>query len=154
MGLAGDVKLMFDHLFQNDLYVLVTDQGFLNEPSVVWETLNNVDGNSVFVDASFHESKPSSAEETSDHLLALTLQEEEKRREEEANAANRSTPIAPSPSTSSERPVTPEPPVPSRRLIKSDRSDRCRKKVCDLKLVGKTKVGITDTSEQLVTYQS
>ncbi|KAK7491490.1 hypothetical protein BaRGS_00017319 [Batillaria attramentaria] len=38
---------------QNELFVLVTDQGFLTESNVVWETLSNVDGDCHFVDASF-----------------------------------------------------------------------------------------------------
>ncbi|VDK73344.1 unnamed protein product [Gongylonema pulchrum] len=36
------------------LYVLVTDMGFLGESSVVWETLDSVDGSSTFVDAAYH----------------------------------------------------------------------------------------------------
>lgn len=38
---------------QNELFTLVTDQGFLTESSVVWETLNNVEGDGHFVDAEF-----------------------------------------------------------------------------------------------------
>jgi hypothetical protein len=38
---------------QNELFVLVTDQGFLSEPNVVWETLSNVEGDGHFVDANF-----------------------------------------------------------------------------------------------------
>jgi len=34
--------------------VLATDQGFLNESNVVWETLSNVEGDGHFVDAAFH----------------------------------------------------------------------------------------------------
>lgn len=41
-------------VFQNELFVLVTDQGFLNEKNVMWETLNNVEGDGCFVDAQFH----------------------------------------------------------------------------------------------------
>ncbi|XP_035223288.1 ubiquitin carboxyl-terminal hydrolase MINDY-2-like, partial [Stegodyphus dumicola] len=37
---------------KNCLYQLVTDQGFLNE-NVVWETLNNIEGDGQFVDSSF-----------------------------------------------------------------------------------------------------
>lgn len=40
--------------FQNELFLLVTDQGFLNEKNVVWETLNNVEGDGYFVDTNFH----------------------------------------------------------------------------------------------------
>uniref|UniRef100_A0A915C4S7 Ubiquitin carboxyl-terminal hydrolase n=1 Tax=Parascaris univalens TaxID=6257 RepID=A0A915C4S7_PARUN len=111
---------------KDGLFVLVADQGFINEPSVVWETLNSVDGSSVFVDASFNESRPADAKETSDHLLALALQEEESRREEEANAMSRSIPTAPSSSTSSEGFITSEASTPSiaKRFNKPDKSDR------------------------------
>ena len=40
-------------IFQNELFILVTDQGFLTERQVVWETLSNVDGDGHFVDATF-----------------------------------------------------------------------------------------------------
>ena len=41
------------------LYSLVTDQVFLNEPSVVWERLDDVDGgSSTFVDGTFVKSSP------------------------------------------------------------------------------------------------
>ena len=36
------------------LYLLVTDQGFLNQPHVVWETLDNIQGDTVFVDQDFN----------------------------------------------------------------------------------------------------
>ncbi|POI22372.1 hypothetical protein CIB84_013881 [Bambusicola thoracicus] len=36
------------------LYLLVTDQGFLQEERVVWESLHNVDGDSCFCDTQFH----------------------------------------------------------------------------------------------------
>ncbi|NWW33432.1 MINY1 hydrolase, partial [Panurus biarmicus] len=36
------------------LYLLVTDQGFLQEPGVVWESLHSVDGDSCFCDTDFH----------------------------------------------------------------------------------------------------
>lgn len=39
---------------QSHLYLLVTDQGFLQEEQVVWESLHNVDGDSCFCDADFH----------------------------------------------------------------------------------------------------
>lgn len=38
---------------QGALYQLVTDQGFLTEPNVVWETLHNIEGDSQFVDGNF-----------------------------------------------------------------------------------------------------
>uniref|UniRef100_A0A0M3KG49 Ubiquitin carboxyl-terminal hydrolase n=1 Tax=Anisakis simplex TaxID=6269 RepID=A0A0M3KG49_ANISI len=87
----------FNTLYKNkdELYVLVTDQGFINEPSVVWETLNSVDGSSTFVNASFSKSKPTNANEDSElvlkanncviwnHLLALALQQEENNKQEQ-----------------------------------------------------------------------
>nr|KAF6304852.1 MINDY lysine 48 deubiquitinase 1 [Pipistrellus kuhlii] len=39
---------------KSHLYLLVTDQGFLQEEQVVWESLHNVDGDSCFCDADFH----------------------------------------------------------------------------------------------------
>uniref|UniRef100_A0A8D2QV75 Ubiquitin carboxyl-terminal hydrolase n=1 Tax=Zosterops lateralis melanops TaxID=1220523 RepID=A0A8D2QV75_ZOSLA len=36
------------------LYLLVTDQGFLQEEAVVWESLHSVDGDSCFCDTDFH----------------------------------------------------------------------------------------------------
>ena len=36
------------------LYLLVTDQGFLHQPQVVWETLDNIQGDTVFVDQDFN----------------------------------------------------------------------------------------------------
>lgn len=41
------------------LYNLVTDVVFYNEPSVVWERLEDVDGSgTTYVDADFHKSSP------------------------------------------------------------------------------------------------
>lgn len=77
------------------LFQLVTDQGFLSEPSVVWETLSNIEGDGRFVDQEFvlvppkQSAGPSSSsgldflspdqvkqQEDQDYLLALSLQEE------------------------------------------------------------------------------
>lgn len=44
---------MYSFSFQGNIYVLLTDVGFVNEPNFVWETLNNIDGNTQFVDAEF-----------------------------------------------------------------------------------------------------
>ena len=41
------------YFFQDELFLLVTDQGFLNEDQVIWESLANVEGDSYFVDAEF-----------------------------------------------------------------------------------------------------
>ena len=40
------------HFFQ-ELFLLATDQGFLKEPKVVWETLNTIDGDIQFVNENF-----------------------------------------------------------------------------------------------------
>ncbi|ELT98155.1 hypothetical protein CAPTEDRAFT_179036 [Capitella teleta] len=85
----------FSTLFKrkNELFILVTDQGFLTESNVVWETLSNVEGDGHFVDASFHtyrKSEPSNhtipsstipvgtpQQVDQDYLVALSLQEEQ-----------------------------------------------------------------------------
>ncbi|KAF4073548.1 hypothetical protein AMELA_G00244490 [Ameiurus melas] len=41
------------------LYLLVTDQGFLQEDTVVWESLHNVEGDGNFCDSEFRLSHPS-----------------------------------------------------------------------------------------------
>ncbi|XP_077978002.1 ubiquitin carboxyl-terminal hydrolase MINDY-2-like [Glandiceps talaboti] len=73
---------------KNELFLLVTDQGFLTENNVVWETLANTEGDSYFVDGDFHTRPPCdttppikdiSTEQqiNQDYLVALTLQEEQ-----------------------------------------------------------------------------
>lgn len=63
------------------LYTLVTDQVFLNEPSVVWERLEDVDGSSsTFVDSDLVRATPAGGDyagfTASDvHHDALTLEE-------------------------------------------------------------------------------
>lgn len=76
---------------------MVTDQGFLKEPRVVWETLSNIDGDCHFVDETFVTVSPAAnsqdpcdvpvmANLTSeqqidqDHQLAMTLAEEDEKR--------------------------------------------------------------------------
>ena len=57
--------------FQDLLYLLVTDQGFLREPRVVWETLASTDGAGQFVDGNFEplspEQPPASSPQQVDH---------------------------------------------------------------------------------------
>jgi len=36
-----------------ELFILVTDQGFLTEPSVIWETLVNIEGDGQFVNSEY-----------------------------------------------------------------------------------------------------
>ncbi|THH08189.1 hypothetical protein EW146_g9070 [Bondarzewia mesenterica] len=87
---------------ENALYTLVTDQVFLNEPSIVWERLADVDqGAAAFVDGIFRKSSPAGGDwaghtgesalaalegysqagvvvdPAADHALARRLQEEE-----------------------------------------------------------------------------
>lgn len=78
---------------KNELFQLVTDQGFLTESNVVWETLGNVEGDCHFVDSEFHTyTKPEppsvpvdntniavNTDEQIDHdyLVALSLNQEE-----------------------------------------------------------------------------
>ena len=49
---------------------MVTDQGFVSEPNVMWETLANVEGDSHFVDQEFNTYTPSSS--TTNHLVHPT----------------------------------------------------------------------------------
>ncbi|KAF5916199.1 hypothetical protein HPG69_010558 [Diceros bicornis minor] len=78
--------------YKSHLYLLVTDQGFLQEEQVVWESLHNVDGDSCFCDSDFHLShslgKGPGAEGGSgspekqrqvdqDYLIALSLQQQQ-----------------------------------------------------------------------------
>ena len=73
----------------NQLYQLATDQGFLSEPDVVWETLNSIEGNTHFVDSKFEIVPPKESftdltpvldmtnQVDQDHLLALSLAREQ-----------------------------------------------------------------------------
>nr|CDS29074.1 protein FAM63A [Hymenolepis microstoma] len=58
------------------IYVLLTDVGFVNESNFVWETLNNIDGDSQFVDSEFkvvtESSSPLSPTCTSTDAKSLT----------------------------------------------------------------------------------
>ncbi|KAL1007266.1 hypothetical protein UPYG_G00084310 [Umbra pygmaea] len=72
--------------FKGQLYLLVTDQGFLTEEKVVWESLHNVDGDGNFCDSEFRLRPPSDPETVyrgqqdqieQDYLMALTLQQEQ-----------------------------------------------------------------------------
>ncbi|CAI5732643.1 unnamed protein product [Peronospora destructor] len=94
----------FSTLFKFDgaLYLLVTDAGYLDEPTVVWEILNEIDGDTEYLDAQFRPRKETSgldiqaaeltipscglfgksAEQSEDnldpdYLLALKFQQEE-----------------------------------------------------------------------------
>ncbi|NXE15956.1 MINY1 hydrolase, partial [Lophotis ruficrista] len=77
---------------QGHLYLLVTDQGFLQEEGVVWESLHNVDGDSCFCDTHFHLSHAPGKEGATaappdprlqqrqvdqDYMIALSLQQQQ-----------------------------------------------------------------------------
>ncbi|KAG2470659.1 ubiquitin carboxyl-terminal hydrolase MINDY-2 isoform X1 [Polypterus senegalus] len=75
---------------KGQLYLLVTDQGFLTEEKVVWESLHNVDGDGNFCDSEFHLRPPSDPETVykgqqdqidQDYLIALSLQQEQQSQE-------------------------------------------------------------------------
>ncbi|VDL64864.1 unnamed protein product, partial [Nippostrongylus brasiliensis] len=40
------------------LFLLVSDSGYVNEPSIVWESFNNVDGSSIFLASDFTVGSP------------------------------------------------------------------------------------------------
>ncbi len=41
---------------QGELFLLLTDQGFLTQDKMVWQTLSSVDGDGSFVDCNFKRS--------------------------------------------------------------------------------------------------
>ncbi|KAG4093961.1 DUF544-domain-containing protein [Neocallimastix lanati (nom. inval.)] len=79
----------------NTLYTLVTDQGFVNERKIVWESLTRVDGDSYFVDGLFNRYDErsimndqenlmlNSPNEDLDYAIALSLQEDEEKKRDE-----------------------------------------------------------------------
>ncbi|XP_003748263.1 ubiquitin carboxyl-terminal hydrolase MINDY-2 [Galendromus occidentalis] len=72
----------------NQLYQLVTDQGFLTEHMVVWESLTNVEGDGQFTDGDFGQTPPQLSREQQieqDEQLARQMQMEEE--EQAASAA-------------------------------------------------------------------
>ncbi|XP_069693288.1 ubiquitin carboxyl-terminal hydrolase MINDY-2-like isoform X2 [Periplaneta americana] len=85
---------------ENELFQLVTDQGFLHEPRVVWETLSNIEGDGVFVDGRFIAVPPKTSgpyralpldvsedqQISHDYLVALSLEEDQKKQQESERA--------------------------------------------------------------------
>ncbi|XP_003418444.2 ubiquitin carboxyl-terminal hydrolase MINDY-2 isoform X3 [Loxodonta africana] len=76
--------------YKGQLYLLVTDQGFLTEEKVVWESLHNVDGDGNFCDSEFRLRPPSDPDTVyrgqqdqidQDYLMALSLQQEQQSQE-------------------------------------------------------------------------
>lgn len=93
---------------KEQLYQLVTDQGFLTEHSVVWETLVNVEGDGSFTDGDFMINPPQLTKEqqiSQDEQLARQIQMEEEM--QASAAAERATPTATSP-TSTSSPQSPQ----------------------------------------------
>lgn len=43
--------------FEGELYLLATDQGYMNQPDLVWEKLNEVNGDTLFMTGNFKEFK-------------------------------------------------------------------------------------------------
>ncbi|KAJ8526859.1 hypothetical protein K7X08_029336 [Anisodus acutangulus] len=43
--------------FEGELYILATDQGFINQPDLVWEKFNEVNGDTIYVTGNFKEFK-------------------------------------------------------------------------------------------------
>ncbi|CAF0994833.1 unnamed protein product [Didymodactylos carnosus] len=66
--------------FNHRLFLLVTDQGFIDQTNVVWETLDNTRGNSLMCDGQFRnyrERVQLQRNEEQDEQLALALQQQE-----------------------------------------------------------------------------
>ncbi|KAG2770962.1 hypothetical protein PC129_g15113 [Phytophthora cactorum] len=63
--------------FEGALYLLVTDAGYLDEPTVVWELLNEIDGDTTYLDAQF---RPVTSSEQQQSILT---QQQQQRQDEE-----------------------------------------------------------------------
>lgn len=50
--------------YEGALYLLATDAGYLDEPSIVWERLNEIDGDTEYVDANFRRVGSSERQQT------------------------------------------------------------------------------------------
>lgn len=64
----------------NNLYTLVTDNGYLNHKNVVWETLDSIDGDGRFCNSQFKEITAADAAVTtqSDQHVAAALEDPHK----------------------------------------------------------------------------
>ncbi|GMF51658.1 unnamed protein product [Phytophthora fragariaefolia] len=71
--------------FEGALYLLVTDAGYLDEPSVVWELLNEIDGDTEYLDADF---RPVTSTEQQESILTQQRQQREQEAEEEQQLRN------------------------------------------------------------------
>ncbi|KAG7376959.1 hypothetical protein PHYPSEUDO_012384 [Phytophthora pseudosyringae] len=66
--------------FEGALYLLVTDAGYLDEPTVVWELLNEIDGDTEYLDAQF---RPVTSSEQQESILTQQQQQREHEQDEE-----------------------------------------------------------------------
>ncbi|ETM34982.1 hypothetical protein L914_18046 [Phytophthora nicotianae] len=64
--------------FEGALYLLVTDAGYLDEPTVVWELLNEIDGDTTYLDSQF---RPVTSSEQQENIL--TQQQQQRQNEEQ-----------------------------------------------------------------------
>ncbi|XP_077248125.1 uncharacterized protein LOC143887817 [Tasmannia lanceolata] len=58
--------------FNRELYLLATDQGYINQPDLVWEKLNEVNGDTVFMTGTFKEFKAGNQTNDWDEQTAVT----------------------------------------------------------------------------------
>ncbi|KAL2524681.1 MINDY DUB domain-containing protein [Abeliophyllum distichum] len=59
-GLYGHIPHCLSNItlvYEGELYILSTDQGYINQPDLVWEKLNEVNGDTVFMTGNFKEFK-------------------------------------------------------------------------------------------------
>ncbi|CAM9430909.1 unnamed protein product [Hapterophycus canaliculatus] len=68
--------------YEGKLYLLITDLGYARESSVVWEKLDQIDGNTAYADSDFGRSSRCNVSggdlhDDADYVLALALQEED-----------------------------------------------------------------------------
>ncbi|KAK9698644.1 hypothetical protein RND81_08G120300 [Saponaria officinalis] len=120
--------------FEGELYILATDQGYLNQPDLVWEKLNEVNGDTLFMTCNFKEfrmdsstngtwdqqnavantadylasidsSSPDGSNMTSDMQLAIALQQQEFDQQQQQQQPQRNQSQQP-PAVSSSRLIT------------------------------------------------
>jgi hypothetical protein len=65
--------------FDGALYLLATDAGYLDEPNVVWELLNEIDGDTAYLDAQF---RPVTSSEQQESILTQQQKQREQEQEE------------------------------------------------------------------------
>ncbi|KAL6006801.1 hypothetical protein ACLOJK_032296 [Asimina triloba] len=57
LSINAEQGIQFRISYNGELYLLATDQGYINQPDLVWEKLNEVNGDSVFMTGNFQEFK-------------------------------------------------------------------------------------------------